>query len=210
VATDLDSTKPLGEKLVEAGLISQEDMDRVLELQQQSRAGLLDVLAGEPLSYCVSSLPASNLDVLSVGNATAEHVSRVGQKALRQFLDEVHEKYEAVLIDTGPAPGSVETSLIAAEADRVVLTVSRGDPMSALSECHKFLSSIGAHIAGVVYNRAEGRDVELSRFSVGTSMRSISQNSESARDRALPRAPVVTAVAGEEYGGSNNGNGHPY
>lgn len=186
----------LGEKLVARGLIEPEDIERVLQLQQQSRVGLLDVLAGQPLDHCVLDLPTENLSLLSVGNATAEHISRVGRSAVKRFLKSVGEQYEVVLIDTGPVPGSVEASLVAAEADRVVLAVSRGDEMRRLSGCQEFLRSIGARIAGVVFNRAERQDMYRSRYSLSSSIRSQSIARQADEDHPRRLGPVAGASSG--------------
>jgi Mrp family chromosome partitioning ATPase len=199
-ANDLSLEGPLGEKLVARGLIEPEDVSRVLDLQQQSRVGLLDVLGGEPLDNCAMELPTDNLSLLSVGNATAEHISRVGRSAVKRFLKTAHEKYEVVLIDTGPVPGSVEASLIAAEADRVVLAVSRGDQMRRLNECQAFLRNVGARVAGVVFNRAEMRDMARSRNSMAHSVRSMSLDTRrSHADQSRRIGPVAVASAGDEY-----------
>ncbi len=198
VASDLTMDGRLGEKLVARGLIEPEDVARVLELQQRSRVGLLDVLAGEPLDNCVMDLPSDNLSLLSIGNATAEHISRVGRSAVKRFLRNVKERYEVVLIDTGPVPGSVEASLIAAEADRVVLAVSRGDQMRRLNECQGFLRSIGARIAGVVFNRAEMRDMARSRYSLTGSIRSLTvSHRDGATRRRHQMGPVAVASGGD-------------
>lgn len=197
VAGDPSSDKRLGEKLVELGLITQEDIERVLQIQQRSRAGLLDVFGGEPLTECVAELPVPNLSLLSVGNATAEHVSRVGRKAVRRFLKETKEHYDVVLIDTGPVPGSIETSLIAAEVDRTIVTVSRGDHMRKLNECTAYLRKVGARVSGVVFNRADPRDMTRSAYSMTSSTRSVSQRTD-GNGRPLQRlGPIATATVGE-------------
>jgi Mrp family chromosome partitioning ATPase/uncharacterized protein involved in exopolysaccharide biosynthesis len=198
VAEDLELEGRLGEKLVARGLIQQADVERVLELQQRCRVGLLDVLAGKPLDMCVTDLPTENLSLLSVGNATADHISRVGRSAVKRFLKEVRGQYDVVLVDTGPIPGSVEASLIAAEADRVVLAVSRGDQMRRVNECQRFLRAIGARVAGVVFNRAERRDMARSRNVLTSSTRSqsFSSRSRSRQDQHRQLGPVVIASGG--------------
>lgn len=196
VREDLDGR--LGERLVARGLINPEDVQRVLELQRRSRVGLLDVLSGEPLERCVEPLPSQNLSLLPVGNATASHISRVGRAAVKRFIKDVRTKYDVVLIDTGPVPGSVEASLIAAEADRVILTVSRGDEMRRLNECQAFLRSVGARLAGVVFNRADKRDMIRSRYSLSSSIRSSSIDRR--RDASARQVgPLALASAGETY-----------
>jgi succinoglycan biosynthesis transport protein ExoP len=188
-----DRDKPLGQKLIEGNLIGPEDIDRLLRMQESTHAGLLDVLAGEALDHCVVGLSVPNLHLLSVGNATAEHISHVGRSAVKRFLKQVHEAYDVVLIDTGPMPGSIEASLIAAEADRTILTVSRGDQKRKLNDCVAFLNSIGARTAGVVYNRAASSDIGRSVYSASSSRTSVSARSNG---KGHGVGPVATAAGG--------------
>jgi len=107
-----------------------------------------------------------------------------------------------VLIDTGPVPGSLEASVAAAAADGVVLVVSRGEhrPMAERSIQH--LLDIGASLAGMVFNRAEGRDMDFATTTKRLSsfdrrgMRSVSkrQNEQDAADTE-GMGPMALAVA---------------
>ena len=65
-----------------------------------------------------------------------------------------------MLIDTGPVLGSLEASIVAAEADATVVIVSRGDKKSLVTRSLDQLRSVRAQIVGLVFNHALDRDLD--------------------------------------------------
>jgi Mrp family chromosome partitioning ATPase len=153
------SRRRLGEILVELGHLKAEELDSALVAQQKGSVGLLDAINGEALSECVAATGIQGLSVLPLGGARAQHASKVTPAALRRVLAEARKHYDTILIDTGPAPGSLEASVVAAEVDGVILCVSRGEQRPLAEQCVAHLQSVGARVAGVVFNRAETTDV---------------------------------------------------
>src|SRR5690606_15360029 len=89
--------------------------------------GLTDAVKGAPLRDCILSTDISNLFVMPVGTVVDPDNSGFSPEAIRRVLRSVRGNFDTVLIDSGPTPGAVETSMLAAEVDRVVLIVSRGN-----------------------------------------------------------------------------------
>lgn len=192
-----DDAAPLGERLLARGVLDRPRLDALLEHQRTSRCGVLEALAGEPLDHCIVPGPAPCLDVLPVGDTGLARVSRVSRHSVRALLREAKARYDVVLIDTGPAPGSAECSVIAAEADRVVAIVSRGDSMRRLNECLDYLRNVGAQVSGIVFNRADLKDLERSPYA--------SSSARSRRSRLQSRGPaVVDPLAGALAAASSN------
>jgi Mrp family chromosome partitioning ATPase len=180
----------LGEILLEEGLVTEESLARALELQQSETMGILDALRGEPLENCVSTTEIEGLHILPVGNATARDVSRLYPDALHRLTDRLQAEFDVVLIDTGPILGSVEASLLAGIVDGVVMVVCKGGSRPLLERAHSQLLTLGARIAGVIFNGADRRDVATHARS--SSIRSVAP--ESVSDTAdlindLSRAP---------------------
>ena len=105
-----------------------------------------------------------------------------------------------ILIDTGPILGSIEATPVAAASDGVILTVARGQQRPLVEKALAHLNSIGARVAGVVFNRAQSRDFEQSIS--GISMRSASRSSNGngasrngQQKDAGQYGPVARAVA---------------
>ncbi len=99
------------------------------------------------------------------------HKSTTKIQAVSRILKRVREEFDVVLVDTGPMPGAVETSMVATHADSVVLVLSPGDDRTDAERAVAHLEDIGATMAGVVLNRAGRKDL----FRTGRS-RSVSSN----------------------------------
>jgi Mrp family chromosome partitioning ATPase len=111
----------------------------------------------------------------------------VSSKSVKKFLAAVREDFDVVLIDSGPILGSLEAMVMAQHVDGVVLTISREQQKPLVDRAIRQLRSVGAKIAGMVFNKAETADF---RRSVGaTSLRSIPRNPESS---ALVKAGVTS------------------
>jgi succinoglycan biosynthesis transport protein ExoP len=158
-----DSNTRLGEALVKLGHLSEAEVTAALARQQENTLGVVNVLEGESLSECVFPTDVKNLSILPLGDAGAHHVGSISPLGIQQLIDAARADYDVVLIDTGPLPGSLEGAAAVAAADGVVLTVSRGDSRSGLRQCERYLDSIGARLAGVVFNRATPRDFAAAR-----------------------------------------------
>jgi capsular exopolysaccharide synthesis family protein len=150
--------------------------------------GLLDAATGEPLSKCVLPTQIPNLDLLPLGDADDSDVNRLSPKAIRRLLDEVRKHYDTVIIDTGPTPGSLEASLVGAQADGVVLVVSRGEDRVHTERAVDHLRSCGANVIGMVFNRADARDMEESGAT------SVSRRSIRRQDRDIDQQFVATGL----------------
>jgi Mrp family chromosome partitioning ATPase len=153
------SGKRVGEVLIELGYVKQSDIDQALHLQYHDPVGMLEAIDGENILDCVAETGIERLAILPLGAAMPADVSKLSPAIIRSILDQARKHFDVVLIDTGPVPGSLEASVAAAAADGVVLVVSRGEhrPMAERSIQH--LLDIGAQLAGMVFNRAEGRDM---------------------------------------------------
>jgi hypothetical protein len=99
--------------------------------------------------------------------------------------------------------------MVAAQADQVILTVSRGEQRAPAEKAVEHLTRIGAHVAGLVFNRADTYDVERS---TSTSVMSLPapqptrRGASSHADLSSPRmGPVATAVAAQARAANDGG-----
>jgi Mrp family chromosome partitioning ATPase/uncharacterized protein involved in exopolysaccharide biosynthesis len=165
-----NSGRKLGETIVELGYLTQTDIDHALVLQKESAVGLLDVLDGAPLEECITGSGTPGLWILPLGSARAQLTGQISPKAIRRIVEEARALYDVTLIDTGPLLGSLETSVITSESDEVILAVARGEQRPLVEKAIEMLRTIGARLAGLVYNRARAEDIEASEFSPSTRM----------------------------------------
>ncbi|MFW6031885.1 MAG: GumC family protein [Phycisphaeraceae bacterium] len=209
------NSQRLGEVLIELGHVTQEDLDEALAYQEQTAVGLLDSLAGDQLEHCIAETGTPNLSILPVGGATVADVRRISPAGLKRVLREARQKYDVILVDTGPVPGSMETSAVAAAADAVVFVAAHGDSKPAVQRGVDFLASLNARLAGFVFNRASARDAAVWNYSA-TSQRPTEEELAGAAGQPARRriGPVAGALASNDTGNSrgssngSNGNGH--
>lgn len=162
--------------------------------------GVLEAMTSGNLMEYVKQTDVSDLSILPVGLAQLHHAGIFSPQSVRRLVNEAKKHYEIILIDTGPILGSIEATPVAAASDGVILTVARGQQRPLVEKALAHLNSIGARVAGVVFNRAQSRDFEQSIS--GISMRSASR---SANGNGVSRAgqqkdagqygPVARAVA---------------
>jgi len=151
--------KRLGEALLDLGFLSQDNLNQALTFQEHYHVGLIDALDGEDINQCTTNVGIDNLDILPIGGGGVPDVSRISPSEVNRVLQEARKRYDIVLIDTGPTPGSVETSIAASQADGVVLIVSRGDFRPSIDTTIASLKGIGAQLEGLVFNRADEQDI---------------------------------------------------
>jgi Mrp family chromosome partitioning ATPase len=197
-----NSQRKIGEVLVDLKVVSTDDLQRALTAQLDMPVGMLDALAGEDLENCIAETGIDNLSILPLGAASGTDVSKLSPTSIRVILEKAKQRFDTILIDTGPVPGSLEASVVAAAADAVVMVVSRGEQRPMAERSIQHLREIGAVLAGMVFNRAEGRDVEISTTTNRLSsiersgFRSVSSpNQAEATGKFGPVARAVTSRA---------------
>jgi capsular exopolysaccharide synthesis family protein len=131
-------------------------------LNVTSSEGVLEAIASRSVQEYVRPTEVADLSVLPVGSAHAYHASTLSPAAVRRLVADAKKHFDVVLVDTGPILGSIEASPVAAAADGVILTVSRGQQRPLVEKSLQHLIGIGAKLAGVVFNRAQSRDFEQS------------------------------------------------
>ena len=154
----------LKDALVELGLLTKKDLSRLNRRQADSSLGVLDACQGRPFNECVARVGPENFYVLPIGAAKPQDAGLLSPQALRTLIARAREEYDVVVIDTGPCLGSLEASMAAAEADATVLIVSRGDSKNLATKARDHLLSVGAYVAGVVFNHALDTDMNQSSF----------------------------------------------
>lgn len=185
----------LGEALIELAYIKSAELDRVLNLQEQSLLGVMDACNGEQFEHCIAETGVKNLSILPTGTAMARHAASLSPSAVNRLVAEARSKFDIVLIDTGPILGSLEASVVAGTVDGTVLIVSRGDHRAICDKSVEYLQSIRANLMGIVFNRAEVHDFERSSFTSLASMSSLRPN-----DGEVVEGEVIDGEASSRLG----------
>ena len=199
----------LGEVMLEMGYVNQSDLDKALDLQERSNVGLVDALRGEELTDCAAATGVDGLWILPAGQTGPVHAAKLSPESVRGLLEQARRQFDIVLVDTGPMPGGLEASIFGSTVDGVVLAVSRGAQRAVVDRAVNQLASIGAHVAGIVFNRAEPEDILRSGYTSSVSYLAVGERRQVATgdgERGAGRyGPVAHAVASSRSG-DNNGN----
>jgi len=131
-----------------------------------------------------------NLDLMPAGRAEDFEPEQLSSQAMEDLVNGVRDRYDAVVIDTGPILGSLEANAAVAQADQVVLVVSRGQNARMVKVAIDRLHRFNVARIGLVFNRAARADIERS-----TSAASISVRSRAASRQAAEQAAAMSASA---------------
>lgn len=124
------------------------------------RVGLKEVLRDRTLGDRVEATAVPNLFVLGAGAD-----ARIGPESIRRddfeaFTGDLRLHFDVVIIDTGPALGSVELYPVAAAADGMVFAVRRGRSRDSFDVLVEDLAGLRVPLLGVVLNCADAADCE--------------------------------------------------
>lgn len=177
-------------------------------MQAKTDHGLMDAINRGELNGHIRPTGFPRLSIVPIGRDDAQDVSRLSPELVRRVIAEAREKFDIVLIDTGPILGSIEASLVTAAADGVILTLGRGQARPQAERAMEHLSSVGATLMGVVFNRAQPGDFRKAVTSA--SVRSVpNQGGFAPGDlRALPAlGPMASTIAGSFRDKDGEGRG---
>lgn len=158
-----------------------------------SSVGIVEALAGTRLEDIVQHTDVTDLSILPIGKAQAHHAGGFSPAAVRRLIAECRKHFEVIVIDTGPVMGSIEATPICASVDGVVLTVARGQSRPLVERAITHLQSVGAQLAGLVFNRAQHRDFEQSIGAI--SLRSAARSAANGTTHNASRPSNIGAVA---------------
>jgi len=200
--------------------IGERDAEEAAGTRKDFDLGLVDALRGEPVDRCLIYLDLPNLCILPARGSAEGALNVVSRAAMSELIDGLRRSYEMILIDSGPVPGPMDSSVMASSADGVVMVASRGEHLGMVRQAIEHLELVQAPLAGVVFNRARNRDLEQSRHSsAASSTRSRNSNGDRSgghavqdtRSKAIaplgPLAQAVWAMSGIAAPSADAGNG---
>lgn len=161
--------------------------------------GLADALRTGSINGSTTEVSPDRLWIVPSRPEDDHYVNRLSDKSVRVLVDQVRDRYDAIIIDTGPVLGSLEAPLVCAAADAVVMVVGRGQRRDQVEQAFARVTAVGGTIAGMVFNRASAGDFRRSVSS--TSMRSVprpvalpADESSGASSRLGGAGPVARTV----------------
>ena len=116
--------------------------------------GLSDFLeVGGSIAPYLRATAIPNLHVVLAGAHPAEAKSLFNSEAVRKILDELKQMYQVVLIDSPPALGVSDASVISHEVDKTVLVIQhRRYPREVSLRAKRAIEDVQGNLIGVVLN----------------------------------------------------------
>lgn len=144
--------------------------------------GIGHALASGETNSSAEPTSVPGLSLIPSGREDVTCASRVSRATLDSLLTRLRSEFDIIIVDTGPILGSLEANLAASVADAVVMVVGRGQHSSDAQSAIRHLAQLGAHLAGIVFNRAHSMDFSRSR-SASTSFRSVRATAAASNGR---------------------------
>lgn len=118
--------------------------------------GLVDVLAGEQDPQEVWQEPIPGLKLIPAGAPPPNPAEMLTSRRFAEFLRQVRQEFDYVLVDTPPVGYASESAALAANGDGVLLVLdSQHTRKGSLRQALRGLRSVGANVLGTVMNRYE-------------------------------------------------------
>jgi Mrp family chromosome partitioning ATPase len=112
--------------------------------------GLKEALFHHETDDVVTELPVDNLSVLPVGADSRFGPATLRHRDLKELFEFARDRFEMIIVDTGPLLGSLESTPVTTAADGVVLSIRRGRSRTRLEECMRRLQAGGARCLGML------------------------------------------------------------
>ena len=100
-------------------------------------------------------------DMIPASDSESASENFCGQ-TLRDLIDSARERYDIILIDSGPILGSIEAAAMTPMMDQILLVISRGLESRLLRMATDRLRELNAKSVGIIFNRATTVDFNRS------------------------------------------------
>jgi succinoglycan biosynthesis transport protein ExoP len=120
----------------------------------RSIGGLIDVLVGERDLQEVWQEPIPGLKLMPAGAPPPNPAEMLTSRRLADFLGQMRQKFDYVLVDTPPVGYASESLALAAIGDGVLLVLDcKHTRKGALRQALRRLENVGANVLGTVMNK---------------------------------------------------------
>ena len=123
--------------------------------------GLTDVLRGvAPLEEAIIRAPEYQLSILTIGRSREGAIDLLNSTRMQELLDELNTVFDVVILDSAPVHEVSNALILGCLAEKTILVTRREwTRRREAAYAARQLQLSGADVAGVVFNRAEPREV---------------------------------------------------
>jgi Mrp family chromosome partitioning ATPase/uncharacterized protein involved in exopolysaccharide biosynthesis len=127
------------------------------EANAKEASGLIEAVAGGKM---VLRRLRPGLSLMASGQGHSYDALTLAPDGLMKVLAVMRAKFDVVLIDSDPILTGVTASIIAPQADGVILTITRGQQQPLVHSAIRQLEMLGSRLLGIVFNRAAASDLQ--------------------------------------------------
>ena len=128
------------------------------------KPGMTEVLMGKvPLEEALRPYEVvAGLSILPAGTLPPNPTELLGGARTRELLRVLRERFDMVILDTPPLAGGVDSAILGAATDGVIMVVRAGQTETeAVRQAARQLHTVGARVLGAVMNDPDG---EVKRY----------------------------------------------
>lgn len=147
--------------LIVDGDLRRPTMHRIFRIDNST--GLSNYLTSSiPLDAVLKETSVENLTVVTSGPVSPNPGEILGGERMRQFLKEVRERFDRVIIDCPPLTGIGDGYVVGSQIGQIIMVVASGKtPVDLILHTHKQLEKAGTKILGVILSMV---DMEKERY----------------------------------------------
>lgn len=135
------------------------DMRKAAEnkrLSDNIELGLSDYLTLDiELNDILCDTNYNSLDYIACGNKVDNTVSCLCSNNVDKLISEIYEKYDFIFWDMPSVSASVDSQIIVAKADGVILVTAQNSSKDQLLQANHILKKVDAKVIGVIGNRVD-------------------------------------------------------
>lgn len=120
--------------------------------------GFADYLSGrvERLDNLICNTNYDSLHYLESGNDVKNAISVLCAASMKEMLEKLKEEYDYIIIDAPSVSTAIDASILATEADSVVLvTAHQSGQKKMVVEAKQQMDRVGAEVSGIIVNKIE-------------------------------------------------------
>lgn len=147
--------------LIVDGDLRRPTMHRIFRMDNST--GLSNYLTSSiPLDAVLKETSVENLSVVTSGPVSPNPGEILGGERMRQFMKEIRERFDRVIIDCPPLTGIGDGYVVGSQIGQVIMVVASGrTPVDLIRHTHKQLEKAGTRILGVILSMV---DMEKERY----------------------------------------------
>ncbi len=127
-------------------------------LKLQSKNGLCQALGMAEGAGKVHRTTTANLWMMPTGRPKTMAPQQLSPSKLNWLIDALRDRFEVIVLDTGPILESLEAPIAVGVADRTVVVTSTGSKLGDIRAALARLEQIGVYCQGLVLNKAAAAD----------------------------------------------------